>query len=155
MANDTYRSGTFTLPFTTTGLHSLTASVSDTSNATGSTTFDVLVLASTDSAVVVQVVDSDGNPIPGALVSITGTLPGVTAYGATSAAPMVSVTDAQGVGIVFAAPGSQKITATSNDGSTTTTDTETLTAGAAFVGKSPAKPYSLTLAGADASARRR
>lgn len=116
--NGQYNSAPFTLPFSTTGLHTLVTSVSDTAGKTTTTTFQTIVLKPTDSALLVQITDAAGNAVAGATVSITGTIVGATAQ---------TTTDAQGVAILFAAPGSQTVTATS--GSKTATGTFTLTAG--------------------------
>jgi hypothetical protein len=101
LANGTYTTNAFTLPFATTGLHTVTCSCADVAGNTAATTFQSLVLASNAAAVLVQVIDSNLNPLPGVAVSTTSALPGVTAYGASAGDPEVSVTDSNGVGIVF------------------------------------------------------
>ena len=130
-----YTTPAFTLPFTTTGLHTFNVAVAGQSGKSSSTTFQTVVLAPTDSAVVVQILDADGNPQTGALVTVTNAVPGVAAYESTPAAPQTSVTDGDGVAIVFAAPGSQTITATGKDAKgnpLSGSDTETLVAGQAL-----------------------
>lgn len=154
--NGQYTSAPFTLPFTTTGLHTFVTSVADQGSRSSTTTFQTLVLAPTDSAVVVQVLAlrkpnaaaSSANPpdpIGGALVTVTNALPGVAAYNSATAAPQTSVTDGNGVAIVFCAPGQQTITANADPATATDlatgapvgavvtgSDTETLVAGQAF-----------------------
>ncbi len=128
--NGQYTSTPFTLPFTTTGLHTFITSVADQSGKSSTTTFQTLVLAPTDSAVVVQVMaprkpgvavsrTNPSDPIGGALVTVTNALPGVAAYESTTDAPQTSVTDGNGVAIVFCAPGQQTITATADPASAT------------------------------------
>ncbi|HEY3330735.1 MAG TPA: hypothetical protein VGK19_11980 [Capsulimonadaceae bacterium] len=115
--NGGYSSAPFTLPFSTTGLHTLVATVSDVDGRSSTTTFSTVVLKPTDAAIEVEITDADGNAIPGATASITGAIAGATAQ---------TTADAQGVVILFAAPGAQTITVTS--GTKTTTGTFTLTA---------------------------
>lgn len=183
-----YATPPFTLPFTTTGLHTFSVSIASQSGKSSSTTFQTLVLAPTDSAVVVQVLtlrkpgvaQSNTNPVDpvgGALVTVTNALSGVTAYGSTTAEPQTSVTDANGVAIVFCAPGSQTITATADPASATdlatgapvkamltASDTETLIAGQALTalpntsaksGDALASAYAIEVAPPAAAAARR
>ena len=130
-----YTSSAFTLPFTTTGLHTLNVAVASQSGKSSTTTFQTLVLAPTASAVVVQILDATGAPVAGALVTVTNALPGVAAYESTAAAPLTSVSDGNGVAIVFAAPGPQTISATATDAKgnpLSGSDMETLVAGQAL-----------------------
>lgn len=94
-----YTTAAFKLPFTTTGLHSLVASVSDASGQSSTTTFDTVVLTSTDAAVYAQITDAKGNPLPGATATITGQI--------NPAAPATqqATADDNGVVILFATPG--------------------------------------------------
>jgi len=111
----TYRSGTFTLPFTTTGLHTLRVNVSDTAGRTTFTDFGVVVLAGTDAAMLAQVTDTDGvTPIAGATVALQGT-------------SVTGTTDAAGMVLLFAPAGTYTVSVTSDTATFTTT--ETLTAG--------------------------
>jgi len=149
--NGQYASAPFTLPFTTTGLHTLVVSVADLGSRSSTTTFQALVLAPTDSAVVVQTVDAKGNPLTGATVSITGAITGVAAYASTPAAPQVSVSDANGTAIVFAAPGKQTISAAM--GTTLVgSDTQALVAGQALTASDAQTAYAITLAAPAAAA---
>jgi hypothetical protein len=116
--NGQYNSAPFTLPFSTSGLHTLKATVSDTAGRTTSTTFETVVLKPSDSAILVEVTDADGNALPGATATITNPVSGATAQ---------TTADAQGVVVLFAAPGSQTVTATK--AGKTATGTFTLTAG--------------------------
>lgn len=148
----TYTTDAFTLPFSTTGLHGVRVSVSDTAGNTSYTDFYALVLAAGDSAVLVQVVNPSpepgvipAQPVAGATVSITNALPGVSAYDPPAGQPTESVTDKQGVAIVFAAPGQQTITAT--DQGESVSDTPTLAAGQVYDSVTSGQkqvPYSLT-----------
>lgn len=150
LANDTYRTNAFTLPFTTTGLHQLTGTVADAELNVKTTTFDTVVLKPSDSGVLVQIQDANGN-VAGATVSITGALAGAAAYNSTKTAPTVSVTDTQGIAIVFAAPGKQTITVTGPSGGTTVekgTDIQTLVAGSLFDSTTTSgttSPYAITI----------
>ncbi len=130
-----YTTAAFTLPFTTTGLHTFKVAVAAASGKSSSTTFQTVVLAPTASAVVVQILDATGAAVAGALVTVTNPLPGVAAYKSTAAAPQTSVSDGNGVAIVFAAPGAQTISATATDAKgnpLSGSDTETLVAGQAL-----------------------
>lgn len=156
-----YTTNTFTLPFTTTGLHGARVSVADTAGNTSYTDFYALVLAGSDSAVLVQVLGSSDpgvippSPIAGATVSISNALPGVTAYNPPAGEPTESVTDRWGVAIVFAAPGQQTITASYQ--SQTVTDTPTLVAGQVYdsvTSGQKTSPYSLTFTSAIPTFRR-
>lgn len=120
-ANATYSTGTFTLPFTTTGLHSLTVSVTDQENTTTTTTYDVAVVGPSDAAVVAELVDSKGNAVTGATATITNPVTGARAQ---------TTSDDNGVVVLFAAPGAETISATK--GALTGTDTQTLVAGQAL-----------------------
>ncbi len=61
-------------------------------------------------------------------MSITNALPGVTAYEPPAGQPTESVTDKQGIAILFASPGSQTINV-AGPNSESGSDTETLTGG--------------------------
>ena len=142
-SNCTYTTNSFTLPFSTTGLHGSRATVADTKGNTSFTDFYTLVLAPSDSAVLVQVVDAAG-AVPGAVVSITNALPGVTAYNPPSGQPAESVTDSQGIAIVFASPGSQTISVTDSAKSESGNDTQTLVGGQVLDSLSN-QPYQITI----------
>lgn len=116
LANATYVTPTFTLPFTTTGLHSLTVHATDT-RETKTTTYDVVVVGPSDAAALVEILDPDGNPMPGATATITQ----------PSGVRSQTTADEQGVVVLFSKPGPQTITATS--GSTSGTLNVKLTAG--------------------------
>lgn len=133
-SNCAYTTNSFALPFNTTGLHGARVTVADTAGNNSFTDFYTLVLANTDSAVLVQVVSPSPGPgippppVPGATVSITNALPGVTAYEPPAGQPTESVTDKQGIAILFASPGSQTINV-AGPNSESGSDTETLTGG--------------------------
>lgn len=130
-ANATYVTGTpvqsgqgtptaFALPFTTTGLHTVTLTVKDTTGQQTTTNFTTSVLNATDVAVFAQNIvpdNADGTPgtassaiAPGSTATITGAV-GTRAQ---------STADAQGTIILYAAPGRQTLTVTSPSGTTTT-----------------------------------
>ncbi len=98
LANGQYDAN-FTLPFTTTGLHQLVVSIADTSGKKTTTTFESAVVASTDAAVIAQITDLAGNPLPGATATITGQIT------PSSPATQQTTADAQGVVVLFATPG--------------------------------------------------
>ena len=118
LANASYTTAPFTVPFTTSGLHTFVLTVGDTSGKITTTTYTVVVLKPTDSVVIAQLVDAKGNGLAGATATITNPMGGVTGQGTS---------DAQGVVILFTSPGAQTITAKS--GTLTTTSNVTLTAG--------------------------
>lgn len=141
-----YETSAFTLPFTTTGIHQVVATVTDSNNNVASTTFGIPVLAGSDSGVLVQVVDNNGNPIKGATVNITGQLPD----------PSQATTDDNGIGILFASAGSQTVTATFAS-TNSTPDTETLAAGTLFDSESSSDgpvAYQVTIPILQGSARK-
>jgi len=135
LANGQYTTGTFTIPFTTPGLHTVVSSVSDITPQTTTTTFKVAVVSPTTACVVAQIVDADGSPVVGATASITGAVAG---------AEQQTTSDALGVVILFATPeaGGNKITVTK--GAKTATDTQTLTAGGTLSNADDAA-YAITL----------
>jgi len=173
LANGTYVTGTpdasgnvatptaFPLPFTTTGLHTVRVFVADTRAVVHHTDFQVVVVAPTDSAIIVQALDATGSPVTGAKITLdSGKI--------TPTAPAVDQTTTDvltGVGIIFATPAKHTITITGTDSKGNTisgTDTEDLTsyAGKLFnstldsTGAATTTPYSITLAAAAASAIR-
>jgi hypothetical protein len=107
LANALYITPTFTLPFTTTGLHVFVVTVADTSGQSSATTYAVPVLANGDAAVLVQVGSQVSQnppityPLGGATLSITNPIAGAQAQ---------STADSQGVAVLFASPGQQTIT---------------------------------------------
>jgi len=136
----------FAIPFTTTGLHNLRVTVADTRKVVHHTDFQTLVVASMDSAIIVQAVDAKGNPIGGATVTLdSGQI--------TPTAPAVDQTTTDplsGVAIIFATPAKHTITITGSDakGNTVTgTDTVDLTAlaGKAFNSADGKAPYMVKL----------
>jgi hypothetical protein len=74
LANSPYGTAPFTLPFTTSGLHPVTVTVSDTGGNTTSTTFQILVLAPGASELFAQAIQTT---VP--VVTKTGTTPAVYA----------------------------------------------------------------------------
>lgn len=116
-----YKTASFAMPgfLKTTGLHDLHTVIADVAGQKSETDFNVLALAPTDSAVVMQVLSKDASgyftvAVPGATATITGALPNVPAYKAAGAPATLSSTtsysDSQGVVILFAAPGDQTVT---------------------------------------------
>lgn len=116
LANGTYVTGTngtptpFTLPFTT-GIHSVVVTVTDAVGRVTATTFAIPVVATTDSAVLANVVATvpDGYP--------KNTTATITAATATITAPITGAVsqptiDAQSNVVLFASPGDQTVTAT-------------------------------------------
>lgn len=134
LANGTYVTGRpvssgngapvpFSLPFTTTGLHSLTVSVTDEAGQQTQTTYSVPVARPSDVTVFAQTIDTgakkDGKGVfqqlaAGDKVAITSPVAGTTSE---------AVADAQGTVILFTSPGSQTLTYTSADGKTTYSQT--------------------------------
>ena len=139
LANGQYTTSTFTLPFSTVGLHTVVSSVSDITPQTTTTTFKVAVVSPATACVVAQIVDADGSPVVGATASITGEVAG---------ASQQATSDALGVVVLFATPvaGGNKITVTK--GALTGTDTQTLTGGGTLshvIDGTDDLPYSVTL----------
>lgn len=111
-ASATYASANVAVPFTTTGLHALTATVTDTSGQSDATDFLVAVVGPSDAAVVPQVYfpnpdtgapgspNADAAGDAAASVTITNAVAGATAQGTT---------DLAGLATLFAAPGPQTI----------------------------------------------
>ena len=149
-----YTTGTFALPasFATTGLHTVTASVSDTASQKSHTDFDFVVLAPTDSGVLF--------PFGGATVPAGEPAKSTAAVNTVAATITNAITGARtrvvlddtNTFILFAAPGDQTVTVTANvtithpDKTTVTytqtgTQKDTLAARALFIGKA------LTVAG--------
>ena len=128
-----YASAPFTLPFTTSGIHQLTAAVSDASGQSTSTTFGVVVVAPANVALFLQsftiavaatataaATTTTMAITPGDTVTIdggpgTGVYP--TGYAATTA-------DAQGTVVLFTTPGTHTVTETKG---TTVVQTATFT----------------------------
>lgn len=128
LANATYRTAAFPLPFTTTGLHSLTASVADTAGNTGTTTFDTVVVTSSAVAFYTGVTLGPDPKNPGKTTT-TPINPGDVAEldNATTGVKVASVgtrdqatADANGVVILFVPPGTYTFKTTSADGKTVT-----------------------------------
>ncbi len=149
-----YTTGTFALPasFAATGLHTVTASVTDTASQKSHTDFDFVVLAPTDSGVLF--------PFGGATVPAGEPAKSTAAVNTVAATITNAITGARtrvvlddtNTFILFAAPGDQTVTVTANvtithpDKTTVTytqtgTQKDTLAARALFIGKA------LTVAG--------
>lgn len=137
-----YASAPFTLPFTTSGIHQFTTSISDVGGQTSTTTLGVVVVAPTDVALILQSFDT-GKPDPasktkppadlftaitaGDTVTIDGG-PGTGVY-PTGFAPTTA--DAQGTVVLFTTPGTHTVTETDPKGTVVQTSTFTLPATAA------------------------
>ena len=148
-----YTGPAFTLPFTTSGIHQLTASVTDEGAQKTTTTLGVVVVAPTDVALFLQSFDT-GKPdpasttkppadlfnaiAPGDLVTIdggqgTGVYP-ATGYNSATAGGASSPTtaDPQGTVVLFTTPGTHTVVETDPTGKTVVnTSTFTLPATAA------------------------
>ena len=166
-ANATYVTGTpvssgqgtptpFTLPFTTTGIHTVILTVSDDGGQQTATTFSIPVVTSANIALLLQNIIPDSSVTaaapkgtaqaiaPGDVVTIDGG-PGIgtyptTGYNAATGKPSAPTTaDAQGTVSLFTTPAQHVITDTSTDAKgnvTTTTQTipaSALTAGGTFI----------------------
>jgi len=134
LGNGQYTTGAFTLPFTTTGLHSFTVSVADSSGQSSTTTFDEVVTAANAGAVLVSIVDGTNSPIPGATATITNAISGATTQ---------STADNQGVVILFASPGVQTVTITPPSGPPVTAQV-TIVGGQATVSAQGGGPLTIT-----------
>lgn len=148
LANAQYTTGTFTLPFTTTGLHSLTVSVSDASSQSSTTTFDTVVVGPNDGAlyaanIIVASTKTAGTTTtsglnPGDVVELDNAAGTAVT---TAGARQQTKADANGVAILFAPAGTYAVKATSADGKTVTVQqdkagkpaTITLTGGTALI----------------------
>lgn len=121
-ANATYVTGTpvssgqgtptpFTLPFTTTGIHTVILTVSDDAGQQTATTFGIPVVASSDAAVLAGIAATVPAGLPkgttatvtSATASITNPITGAAAQGTA---------DAQSIVLLFAAPGAQTLSVT-------------------------------------------
>lgn len=102
LANALYSTAPFTVPAGT-GLHTYKVAVADTSGQSSTTTYAVPVVDPGTSGVLAQVVDTTmkNAPIPGAVATITNPISGATSQ---------ATADAQGMIVLFAAPGAQTIT---------------------------------------------
>ncbi len=129
LANAQYTTGTFTLPFTMTGLHSLTVSVSDASSQSSTTTFDTVVVGPTDSAlyvsnIIVQDTKNAGKTkasglSQGDVVELDDPATGAKITPPANARQQATA-DSNGVAILFAPAGTYALKATSADGKTVT-----------------------------------
>lgn len=140
LANGTYVTGTggsavpFTLPFKTSGVHSVVVTVTDTAGRQTATTFGIPTVTAGDVALLLQsftvavaatakaAATTAQNPItPGNTVTIdggqgTGTYP-ATGYNAATGKPSApTVADAQGTVVLFTTPGTHTITETDGTG---------------------------------------
>lgn len=120
LVNAQYKTGALTIPAgATTGLKQLTATVNDASpnadrHSPSTTTYDMVVLAGSDSAVLAQIVDAKGAPIAGATATIDGAdAPGYVGDGQAAGASTDSISDTQGMVLLFAPAGVHTVTVTS------------------------------------------
>jgi hypothetical protein len=161
LANATYVTGTpvqsgngtptpFTLPFTTTGVHTAVVTVTDDAGQQTATTFAIPVVAPVNVAVLLQNIipdNADGTAGTGSLVIAPGDTvtidggPGIgvypaTGYNAATGQPSApTIADGQGSVILFTTPGTHKVTdATTDAKGNTTTVTQTLTIAASAAG---------------------
>ncbi len=145
-----YTTGTFALPFTTTGLHRLVASVGDQSGQSSTTTFDTVVVGPNDAAVYVGFINIPNTKKPGTIttaglsqgdtIELDDAKTGVKAT-LVAGARQQATADTNGVVILFIAPGTYTLKSISADGKTVTqqqdaagkTVTITIDPGTAFV----------------------
>ncbi len=128
LVNAQYTTAAFTLPFTTTGLHRLVASVSDASGQSSTTSFDTVVVGPNDGALYAANIIIASTKTPGTTTT-SGLSPGDVvelddpATGAavvTAGARQQATADGNGVAILFAPAGTYNVKATSADGKTVT-----------------------------------
>lgn len=148
-ANATYVTGTpvttgqgtptpFTVPFTTTGIHTVVLTVSDDAGQQTATTFAIPVVTSADVALVLQnfitVAPTKATP-KGTATPITAgdtvTLDGGAGIGSYPAGFASTTADAQGTVVFFTTPGTHTVTETDPKGAVVQTSTFTLDAAAA------------------------
>ncbi len=141
LANAQYKSGTLTIPAgTTTGIKTISVTITDKSPSTSNhspstTTFGLVVLSGSDSAVLAQITTPDPKgrpmPLPGAVATIDGAdAPGYALPGQAASDPNASVSDTQGVVLLFAPAGKHTVNVTGSvlgpDGKSMMTVTNTL-----------------------------
>ncbi len=137
-----YATAAFTLPFTTSGIHQFTASLSDVGGQSSSTTLGVVVVAPTDVALFLSSFDT------GTMTTATATKPATEIFKAIKAGDTVTVDGAAGTGVypagyasttaddngqvaLFTTPGTHTVTETDAKGTAVQTSTFTLPATAA------------------------
>jgi len=142
-----YTTAAFTLPFTTSGIHQLTASVSDTAGQSTTTTLGVVV-APTDVALFLSSFDTGTTTPPTPATATTPEKPGTEIFKAITAGDTVTVDGAAGTGVyptgyaattaddngqvaLFTTPGTHTITEMKG---TTVVQTSSFTLPAAAVG---------------------
>ncbi|MDQ2686958.1 MAG: hypothetical protein M3Y28_03740 [Armatimonadota bacterium] len=135
LANGTYVTGQpvttgngtpvpFPLPFTTTGLHSLTVSVTDDNGQQTQTTYAIPVAQPSDVTVFAQSIDTGSKDKKGKEVFQPFEAGDKVALSAPVAGTQGdAVADQQGTVVLFTTPGARTLTYTSADGSTTYTQT--------------------------------
>lgn len=97
-ASAQYVTPTFTLPFTTPGVHILRVTVTDIENNAPHTDYGVIVLDGSTAAAVTTI------PLT-ATASISGAISTIPSYTSTPANPTTAIPDNQGVVVLFATPG--------------------------------------------------
>ncbi len=123
-----YATAVFTLPFTTTGLHSLRVAVSDAAGQSSTTDFDTVVVGPSDGAlyaanIVIASTKTPGTTTtsalsPGDVVELDDPTTGAAVT--TAGARQQATADGNGVAILFAPAGTYAVKATSADGKTVT-----------------------------------
>jgi len=170
-ANATYVTGTpvssgqgtptpFTVPFTTTGIHTVNVTVTDDAGQSTATTFAIPVVAATDAALLLQNIDTGTQdakknevfqPIT---AGDTVTVDGGAGIGTYPAGFTPTVADPQGTVIFFVTPGTHTIVdtnvapATKTTPATTTTISETIIVAPAAAGTTLIDPAITPVAGA-------
>lgn len=127
LANGTYVTGTnlipvpFALPFTTSGIHTVTVTVADAAGRQTTTTFSIPVVAATNVALFLQNITINVPAVPA--TTTTPEVPATTQTTPITPGDLVSVdggtavtADAQGTVILFTTPGTHTVTETAPDG---------------------------------------
>jgi len=140
-----YATAAFTLPFTTSGIHQFTASLSDVGGQSSSTTLGVVVVAPTDVALFLSSFDTGTMTPPTPATATTPEKPGTEIFKAIKAGDTVTVDGAAGTGVypagyasttaddngqvaLFTTPGTHTVTETDAKGTAVQTSTFTLPA---------------------------
>lgn len=150
LSNGTYATGTgttvtpFTLPFTTSGIHTVIVSVTDDAGRQTATTFGMPVVKQTDVALFAQNVTADGQVgAPKATAIAAGdtvTIDGGPGLGTYPTGYAATTGDTQGTVVLFVAPGTHKLVdtnvvpATATAAAVTTVTTQTITIPASAAG---------------------
>lgn len=130
-----YTTAAFALPFTTSGIHQFTASLSDVGGQTSSTTLGVVVVAPTDVALFLSSFDTGTQTAPTPATATAPAKPGTEIFNAITAGDIVQVDSGAGTGAypsgyavttadgngqiaLFTTPGTHTVTEFKPDGKT-------------------------------------